>query len=98
MIMIINYFRWNVSVPNNEYIGYNMRTLEKMKECVSKKGIDNIKGCVNLPLINVEPKYCVVDELHLFLRITDILYEIFLQNCIDWITKQKLLKLGVTIG
>ena len=48
-----------------------------MKECVSKKGIDNIKVCVNLPLINVEPKYCVVDELHLFLRITDILYEFF---------------------
>ena len=31
-------------MPNNKYIGDNMRTLEKMKECVSKKGIDNISN------------------------------------------------------
>ena len=38
----------------------------------NKKGVESKKGCVRLPLIEVEPKDCVVDELHLFLRITDI--------------------------
>ena len=55
-----------------------------------------MKGCVNLPLkkINVEPKYCVVDELHLFLGITDILYEIFFAELHRLDHKAKTFKTG----
>ena len=53
--------------------GENMRTRDKMEKCRKAKGIDKLKGCLNVPLIQVEPKDCVIDELHLFLRISDVL-------------------------
>ncbi len=52
----------------------NMRTLAKMRNCVKMKDIDKVKGCIRVPLIDIEPIHCVVDELHL-LRITDVLIE-----------------------
>ena len=45
----------------------NMRTLDNMKMCEKQKGFESKKGCVRPPLIEIEPKDCVVDELHLFL-------------------------------
>ena len=66
--------RWDMSVSKDQYTGSNMRTLDKMKMYEKLKGVESKKGCVHLPLIEIEPKDCVVDELHLFLRITDILF------------------------
>ena len=40
------------------------------------KGINKVKGCVKPPLFEIEPENCVIDELHLFLRISDVLFEI----------------------
>ncbi len=65
-----------MAVPNETYNSdANMRTLDKMRNCVRMKDIDKSKGCIHVPLIHIEPKYCVVDELHLLLRITDVLIE-----------------------
>ena len=63
-----------MSVDEKSYNGDNMRTLDKMRKCRRTKGIDQVKGCVNPPLVQIEPKDCVLDELHLFLRITDVLF------------------------
>ena len=49
--------------------------------CENQKGVESKKGCVRPPLIEIEPKDCVVDELHLFLRITDILFN----NVFAWL-------------
>ena len=66
-----------MSVDDEAYNGDNMRTLDKMKKCRKAKGIDKVKGCVNPPLLEIEPRNCVIDELHLFLRISDVLFENF---------------------
>ena len=66
--------RWDMSVSKDHYTGSNMRTLDKMKMCEKRKGVESKKRCVRPALIEIEPKDCVVDKLHLFLRITDILF------------------------
>ncbi len=57
-------YRWNVSVD------YDTRSLQSMKECL--KGKDHY-GCQKTPLINIDPSHIILDELHLMLRVTDIL-------------------------
>ena len=52
-----------------------MRTLDKMRKCRMAKGIDKVKGCVKPPLFEIKPENCVIDELHLFLRISNVLFE-----------------------
>ena len=66
--------RWDMSVSNGTY---NLRTLDDMKQCVIKKSIDEKKGCINLPLFEIEPQQCVPDELHMLLRISDVLFRSF---------------------
>lgn len=72
--------RWDMSVDASTYNGENMRRLADMKHqaalCPSRKDkitVDSKKGCINKPLLEIEPSNCVVDELHLFLRISDVL-------------------------
>lgn len=64
-----------MSVDPSAYNGANGRTLSKMHACrlTRSKDINKVKGCVRDPLVNIEPSKCVIDELHLFLRISDIL-------------------------
>lgn len=66
-------FRWDMSVPNSDYNGTNMRTLDSIISALSKRKVDDRKGAIRQPLIHIEPSKCLPDELHLFLRITDIL-------------------------
>ena len=47
------------------------RTLQEVKE-MSKKSKDNY-GCYKEPLLNIELDHIIVDELHLLLRITNVL-------------------------
>ena len=53
-VIYISECRWDVSVSNYQYNGENMRLLHEMKECVKQKGIDKKKGCIDLPLIDIE--------------------------------------------
>ena len=64
-----------MEVDEKEYNDANMRTLDKMRKCRMAKGINKVKGCVKPPLFEIEPENCVIDELHLFLRISDVLFE-----------------------
>ena len=74
--------RWDTSIDASEYNGDNVRKLSVMKTKAAikatKKNADSKKGCVNMPLINIEPCDCIIDELYLFLRITDKLFDSFL--------------------
>ena len=47
------------------------RTLESLRDCYTKRSIDDRAGCVHPPLLNIELCYVVADELHLLLRISD---------------------------
>ena len=49
----------------------NKRTLSDMQTCCSKKTVDDRKGCVSKPLLEFEPEFIIVDELHMLLRISD---------------------------
>ena len=43
-----------------------------MKKCLGKPQSGN-KGCIAPPLLDIEVSQIVIDELHLMLRISDIL-------------------------
>ena len=95
VLFYISECRWDMSVRNDQYNGENMRTLHEMKkECVKQKGIDKKKGCIDLPLIDIEPKNCVPDELHLFLRITDIIFNSLFEELVKLDYKSKVHKTG----
>ena len=40
--------------------------------------------CDMRPILNIELDHIVVDELHLMLRVTDILTENLISECLDW--------------
>ena len=65
-----------------------MRQVANMRKCINEKTVDNKKGCINPPLLNIEPRDCVVDELHLLLRITDVLFDnLFVELCrLDYVS------------
>jgi hypothetical protein len=55
---------------------FNLRTLDKAHKCCKKREIDEKKGYAREPIaIGFSFDKCVVDLLHLFLRITDVLEE-----------------------
>ena len=59
-----------------------VRTLEEIRE-MSTTSKDNY-CCDKQPLLNIPLDHIVVDELHLMLRITDILVENLVNECLDW--------------
>jgi len=56
-------------VQDSEYLIRCKRTLDNIIKDHSKKKY----SCKHLPLIQIEPDYVIPDELHLLLRITDVL-------------------------
>lgn len=81
--------RWDTSIDAGKYNGDNLRNLSTMKHQASmrpsrrsKVTVDSKKGCINPPLLEIEPANCVVDELHLFLRITDVLLVSFFSKMV----------------
>ena len=78
MVKYITFYRnrWDVS-KNNEARTYNSM-LQNFNHPKNKK------GCINKPLLQFETTNIVIDELHLMLRITDVL----LRNLI-WAMIQK---------
>ncbi|CAH3035392.1 unnamed protein product, partial [Pocillopora meandrina] len=58
------------------------RTLKEISE-MSKKSRENY-CCDKQPILNIPLDHIVVDELHLMLRITDILIGNLVQECLDW--------------
>ncbi len=65
-----------MSKPLEEYTVRRARTLDGLKEeaqLPSNRPAKSRCGVIHAPLLNVEPHHVVVDELHLLLRITDVL-------------------------
>ena len=63
--MYLSYLnRWDVSKD------HSLRTLSSVCECLKSK---EHKGCINAPLFNIDISDIVLDELHLMLRVTDVL-------------------------
>ncbi len=65
----IPFHRWNVSIE------HEARTLDTMTKCLSQPITSRKQrlGCVHPPLLNIDVSNVVIDELHLMLRVTDVL-------------------------
>jgi len=64
-----------MSVEDSVYCKDKARTLSPMKE-LCRKSVQNCskhKCYIHPPLLNVEPSAIILDELHLMLRIGDVL-------------------------
>ncbi|XP_048581436.1 uncharacterized protein LOC125561333 [Nematostella vectensis] len=67
------------------------RTLQDIIECGKRKKGENY-CCVNKPLFNIEPDHILIDELHLMLRVTDILIDNAIEDAMQWDEKEKISK------
>lgn len=70
-----------MSKPDNYYESSpQKRTLEELKRCCHlKRG-----NCINPPLLNIPLDHIILDELHLLLRVTDVLTRNLLDEMIEW--------------
>jgi len=80
--------RWNVDQPFEQFnkppIGRTMKEIKEMcKQNPTKKNKYNYV-CTREPLINIDLDHIVVDELHLMLRVIDILLENLINYALDW--------------
>jgi len=67
------------------------RTISEIKHTVSS-GIKPNYGCINMPLVDIELDHVIPDELHMLLRVTDVL----IQNLINAATSHDRNRSGVT--
>ena len=69
------YCRWDMSVAEEVYTKTKARSLAGMKDLASHGYSSCAKhlGCVRSPLISVPLDQVVLDELHLLLRVMDVL-------------------------
>lgn len=63
------------------------KTLQKIKEFASKSKGENY-CCVHDPLLNIPLDHIILDELHLLLRISDILIDNIVQDAMQWDDKE----------
>ena len=64
-----------MSIEDNVYCTDKAKTLSSMKELsrFSSQTCNRHKGCIHPPLVNTDPNSIVLDELHLMLRIGNVL-------------------------
>lgn len=75
--------RWDMSHNLSYYNSPPLnRTIEEIKQMAGKKK-DNY-GCVNPPLIEIDLDHVILDELHLMLRVVDVLIDNILEDVLEW--------------
>ncbi|XP_028516288.1 uncharacterized protein LOC114575505 [Exaiptasia diaphana] len=81
--------RHDMSKPEKFYLQEeNARTLNKIKEDYKTRKL----SCEHQPLLDIELDNIVIDELHLMLRVTDVLTKNLVTEAIEWDTKENLNK------
>ena len=74
--------------PDNYYNDEPLRrTLEELKEFASKSKGENY-CCVHQPLLNIPLDHIILDELHLMLRTTDVLFGNLVEDVMQWDDKE----------
>ena len=77
VLYVYNYYtcRWDMSVDEEVYTSTKARSLTGMKSLAAKGYWSHTKhlGCVRQPLFDIALDRIVLDELHLLLRIGDVL-------------------------
>jgi len=70
--------RWDTGVVDSQYTITNRRTLQSLIDDYETKEY----GCKHLPLLNIEIDHIIPDELHLLLRITDVLLKNLIRTAV----------------
>ena len=80
-----------MSKPDDYYDQDPMRrTLEEIKQFASKSKGENL-CCVHRPLIDIPLDHIILDELHLKLRVTDVLINNLIEDVMQWDDKENFL-------
>lgn len=72
------------------------RTMDEIKEMASKAGNKEKYSCENTPLINIDLDHVILHELHLLLRIMDVLIGNLVKEMCQWDKKDNFKKKNVT--
>ena len=81
-----------MSKPDDYYDEHPMRrTLEEIKQFASKSKGENY-CCVHRPLIDLPLDHIILDELHLMLRVTDVLINNLIEDVMQWDDKENFLQ------
>ena len=83
--------RWDTSLPLHHNESNLKGTIKEISELAKKKGKQNC-CCEHTPLVTIELDHVILDELHLLLRILDVLIENLIQDALDWVQKEKINK------
>ena len=59
------------------------RTIKEISELAKQKGKQNY-WCEHTPLVTIELDHVILDELHLLLRILDVVIENLIRDALDW--------------
>ena len=85
--------RWEMDKDIDYYNSVPMkRTLQEIINMALKKGAQDKFSCDHKPLINIDLDHVVLDELHLLLRVMDVLLNNIIQEVISWIRKKTSIK------
>lgn len=77
--------RWNMQYDLEYYNSSELkRTLQDLRESGAKKKSKQNYCCVNPPMLNIELDHVIPDELHLLLRIMDVLIENLVREALAW--------------
>lgn len=86
--------RGDMSKPDSFYNTPPMRrTTDELREFANKKTGENY-CCCHEPLLNIPLDHIIPDELHLMLRVTDILLENLIEDAMQWDDKESSLSGG----
>jgi hypothetical protein len=81
--------RWLMDKDLNCYNSPPLRrTLQEIIDMANKEGTQGKYSCVHEPLIKIDLDHVVLDELHLLLRVMDVLLNNIIQEMISWDKKE----------
>ena len=80
--------RWDTDVNDSEYLVTRKRTLQSILDDHQRKEY----CCQNPPLLNIETDHIIPDELHILLRITDVLLKNLISTAVAEDKKSKRLQ------
>ena len=83
--------RWDMSYNLSHYNEAPLKRTLKEIMTMAGKGKNNY-CCVNQPLIEIDLDHIIVDELHLLLRVVDVLIDNLIEDVLEWDKREDLRK------
>ena len=94
LYVVYLFHRWNIAIDIDTYTSTTQqaRTLDRIKKCAKlpkNKPTSERLGVQHNPILNIEPDHVVPDELHLLLRVADILIRNLINHVVTSTRKQR---------